>query len=45
MRLKSSEGVSIETRDRLHALGRREQPRAALGLGAEPRHSRREHIA
>src|ERR1700730_838445 len=45
MRLKSSEDVSIETRYRLHALGKRDQSRAALGHGAEPRHSRREHIA
>jgi hypothetical protein len=44
MRLKSSEDVSIETRGRLHAFGKREQSRAALGRGAEPKHSRRERI-
>jgi len=43
--LTSSEDVSTETRDRLPALAKREQSRAALGHGAEPRHSRREHIA
>ncbi len=44
MRLKSSEDDSIETRGRLYAFGKREQSRAALGRGAEPKHSRREHI-
>jgi hypothetical protein len=45
--LKSSEDVSIETRDRLHALGKREQSRAVLDHGdtAEARRSRREEIA
>jgi hypothetical protein len=32
--LKSSEDVSIEMRDRLHALGKREQSRGVLGHGA-----------